>query len=52
VPLCEQYHGQMRLSNNFPGYLFLPASYLQMFAFSEQGCCIPSARTPKNTFEV
>jgi len=26
VALCEQCHGQMRLSNSFPGYTFLPAS--------------------------
>jgi len=34
VPPCEQCHGQMRLSNSFPGYLFLAANYLQTFAFS------------------
>jgi len=42
VPLCEQCHGQMRLSKSFPGELFLPASYLQTFAFLERGC----RRTP------
>jgi len=52
VPLCEQCHGQMRLSNSFPGELFLPASYLQTFAFSEHGCRMPAARTPKATFEA
>jgi len=36
VPLCEQCHGQMRLSNSCPGYLFLPASYLQTFAFQSR----------------
>jgi len=28
VPLCEQLHGQISLSNSFPGYLLLAASYL------------------------
>jgi len=51
VPLCEQCHGQMRLSNSFPGYLFLAAIYLQTFAFSEQGCRSCPARTSKVTFE-
>jgi len=37
VPLCEQCHEQMRLSNSFPGQLFLGAIYLQTFTFSEQG---------------
>jgi len=52
VPLCEQCHGQMRLSNSFPGYLFLPASYLQTFEFWEQGCKLRPERTLKATFEV
>ena len=52
VPLCEQCHGQMSLSNSFPGYVFLPASYLQTFAFSEQVCRRPPARTLKDMFEV
>jgi len=42
----------MRLSNSFPGYLFLAAGYLQTFAFSEQACPNPYARTPKDMFEV
>jgi len=37
VHLCEQCHGQMRLSNSFPDYLFLAASYMQTFAFWEPG---------------
>ena len=52
VPLCKQCHGQMRLSNSFPGCLFLPASSLQTFAFWEQGSQRSPARTPKDTFEV
>jgi len=52
VPLCEQCHGQMRLSNSFPGYLFLPASYLQTFAFSDQRCWRPPARTPRDNYDV
>jgi len=41
----------MRLSNSFPGQLFLPASYLQTFAFSEVGYRTCPALTPKHTFE-
>jgi len=37
VPLCEQCHGQLRMSNSFPGVHLLTATYLQTFAFSEQG---------------
>jgi len=28
VALCEQCHGQIRLSNSFPGYSLLASSYL------------------------
>jgi len=52
VPLCEQCHGQMRLSNSFPGYLFPVAIYLQTFSFWEQDCRRPHAQTPKAMFEV
>jgi len=52
VPLCEQCHGQMRLSNSFPGKHFLPASYLQTFAFSEQCCRRRPSWTTEATFEV
>jgi len=52
VPLCKQCHGQMRLSNSFPGLLFLAAGYLQTFAFSGQGCRRRPALTPLATFEV
>jgi len=52
VPLCEQCHGQMRLSNSFPGWLFLAVSYLQTFAFSERDCRTHPVQTAKSTFEV
>ena len=46
VTLCEQCHWQMRLSYSFPRQLFLAANYLQLFAFSEQGCEKNLAGTP------
>ena len=46
MPLCEQCHGQMRLSNSFPGQTLLAASYLQKFAFLEQACKRSMAGTP------
>jgi len=52
VPLCEQCHGQIRLSNSFPGYSLLAASYLHTFAFSEQGYWRHPEQTPYATFEV
>ena len=52
VPLGEQCHGQMRLSNSFTGYLLLAPSYLQTFAFSEQGCRKHPARTVQDKFDV
>jgi len=37
VPLREQCHGQMRLSNSFQGKPLLAANYLHTFAFTERG---------------
>jgi len=37
VPLCEHFHGQIRLSSSFPVYLLLSANYLETFSFSKQG---------------
>jgi len=39
-------HEQMRLSNNFPGYPLLAATYLQTLASLEQGCERSLAGTP------
>ena len=36
----------MRLSNSFPGQSLLPATYLQTFAFLEQGCQSSLAGAP------
>jgi len=52
VPLFKQGHGQMRLSNTFPGYPLLAESYLETFVFSEQGCWRRPAGTPYAIFEV
>ena len=54
MPLCEQCHGQMRLSSSFPSYTRTAASHLQTFIFSELGCMRRPTRTPKkcSKFEV
>jgi len=38
VPLCEQCHGQMRLSYTFPAYSLQAACYLQTFVLLHEGC--------------